>query len=63
MSGDKKIVCEICGREFAIDGFAKHLKDSHKFDSEKYYLKYIGEQENCVVCGKRVKIQRNLSWV
>jgi len=50
--------CEMCKREFeTLSGFATHIGTIHKNEitREEYYIKYIGNKNKCVKCGKDVR--------
>lgn len=51
------ISCKICGREFSTKvGLMTHINRSHpEITQEEYYVKYIGKQGICPICGKTTK--------
>lgn len=51
---EKKIICQICKREFNnISGLSRHIKPSHRISSKDYYDNYLKEngEGDCLNCG------------
>jgi hypothetical protein len=49
--------CFICGKEFSVKGFGKHIKKTHNTTSEKYYVLYLKKEGEgqCKECNKETK--------
>ena len=44
--------CEICQKECKnIKGLIAHISRSHDLTSKDYYLKFLGSQKYCLICG------------
>lgn len=53
----RRIKCEICGRELAVNAFTRHLRKEHDLDQKEYYNKYLKKDGEgiCKNCGKPTK--------
>ena len=53
----KRIKCEICDREIAVNAFTRHLRKEHDLDQKDYYDKHLKKDGEglCKNCGKPTK--------
>lgn len=51
-----KFLCKICNNEFPMKSYKIHLKESHGLNDTKDYLKFIGFNNICNMCGCETSI-------